>query len=126
MNAFRLQVQDMCQTVVSAIATGFAGETFTYIARGVSITVIGFNGDQVPAEMRSSLGFRMQELDEIFCIAGGQVGYPPTGGPMIDDVITDEAGNNWRVKQWYADSTLALYAFGCVNSIAKQLGDVGQ
>jgi hypothetical protein len=103
------------------------GVQVTYTARGTAITglyCVPKSGTN--ASMRETVGTRSIEQERQFDIPT-QTGFPPTGGLTVDDEITDENGNVYRVQTWNNNDDIgAVYTFDGVYEITKQIGAVGQ
>ena len=80
------------------------GELITYNSRGTALQVYCLPEGESESTMQEMVGSQVRERRRIFEIptqTTAQTGYsnfPPNGGPMPTDSITDENGDRWRLE----------------------------
>lgn len=129
MNNVRQTLQLAAARTHYMVARAF-GIQVTYTNRGAAITGLYAIPETDTAQMRMTLGTRSRELTASFTIAqqtnASAVAFPPAGGCMEDDTITDDQGIVYAIRQEDPDDIGAIYKFTCVSTITKQSGQVGQ
>lgn len=104
MNAGRQLIKNGYAYAALAIAMSPLGELVTYIARGVPLQVYCLPEGESDAQMIEMVGSQVRQRRRPFEIPTqttaqtGKDNFPPTGGPMNNDVIVDENGDRFRLE----------------------------